>query len=58
MRKLTEIHEEAFETVLILYPNKGCFLLDIKQAQEALDTVNGFKLKGKPVIIQFGKKDA
>ena len=31
------------------------FFLDVTSATRALNTVNGYNFKGKPIIIQYGR---
>ena len=34
---------------------KLCSLSDLSSATDALDLINGYNFKGKPIIIQYGK---
>jgi hypothetical protein len=34
----------------------SCFATAVQSATEALNLVNGYDFKGKPIIIEFGKK--
>ena len=40
----------------ILIPSFWFLILDIDTATAALNLVNGYLFKGKPVIIQYGKQ--
>lgn len=43
---------------MISYPgsNNGKCSVGLEKAAAVLEDVNGFQLKGKPIIIQFGNK--